>query len=116
MQGPQIGGTSSADARSRGRRRYVMARVLMAQVSNSAVPRMRRRSLLFALLAMVSGVTFAAADEYPVRPITLIVPYPPGGGVDAMACIVADKLSSALGQQVIVENRGGGGGNIGTRF
>jgi len=45
----------------------------------------------------------------------LIVPYPPGGGVDAMARVVADKLSAALGQQVVVENRGGAGGTIGTR-
>jgi tripartite-type tricarboxylate transporter receptor subunit TctC len=39
------------------------------------------------------------AQDYPTRTITLIVPYPPGGGVDAMARIVADKLSAALGQQ-----------------
>ena len=57
----------------------------------------------------------AAAQDFPSRAITLIVPYPPGGGVDAMARIVGDKLSAALGQQVIVDNRGGGGGNIGTR-
>ncbi|MGA8227720.1 MAG: tripartite tricarboxylate transporter substrate binding protein [Xanthobacteraceae bacterium] len=43
------------------------------------------------------------------------MPYPPGGGVDAMARIVGEKLSAALGQQVVVDNRGGGGGNIGTR-
>jgi tripartite-type tricarboxylate transporter receptor subunit TctC len=43
------------------------------------------------------------------------VPYPPGGGVDAMARIVADKLSAALGQQVVVDNRGGGSGLVGTR-
>jgi tripartite-type tricarboxylate transporter receptor subunit TctC len=57
----------------------------------------------------------ASADEYPSRQITLIVPYPPAGGVDAMARIVAEKLSVALAQQVVVDNRGGGGGNIGTR-
>jgi tripartite-type tricarboxylate transporter receptor subunit TctC len=45
----------------------------------------------------------------------LIVPYPPGGGVDAMARIVGEKLSAALGQQVVVDNRAGGAGNIGTR-
>jgi tripartite-type tricarboxylate transporter receptor subunit TctC len=57
----------------------------------------------------------AAAQEYPTRTVTLIVPYPPGGGVDAMARIVAEKLSAALGHQVVVDNRGGGGGLIGTR-
>jgi tripartite-type tricarboxylate transporter receptor subunit TctC len=56
-----------------------------------------------------------AADEYPSRPVTLIVPYPPGGGVDAMARVLGDKLSAALGQQVVVDNRGGAGGNLGTR-
>jgi tripartite-type tricarboxylate transporter receptor subunit TctC len=68
------------------------------------------------LLAAVLGASAPArAEDYPTRPITLIVPYPPGGGVDAMARIVADKISEAIGQQVIVDNRGGGGGNIGTR-
>ena len=44
-----------------------------------------------------------------------MVPYPPGGGVDAMARVVAERLSVALGQQVVVDNRGGGSGLIGTR-
>ena len=57
----------------------------------------------------------AAAQTYPARPITLVVPYPAGGGVDAMARMVGQKLSVALKQQVVVENRGGGNGNVGTR-
>jgi len=57
----------------------------------------------------------AAAQDYPTRPITLIVPYPPGGGVDVMGRLVGQKLSLALGQQVVIENRGGAGGMIGTR-
>jgi tripartite-type tricarboxylate transporter receptor subunit TctC len=57
----------------------------------------------------------AAAEDYPTHPITLIVPYPPGGGVDAMGRIVGQKLSALLGQQVVIENRGGAGGMIGTR-
>jgi tripartite-type tricarboxylate transporter receptor subunit TctC len=59
--------------------------------------------------------TYAHAQDYPTRPITLVVPYPAGGGVDAMARIVADKLTAALGQQVLVDNRGGGSGLVGTR-
>jgi tripartite-type tricarboxylate transporter receptor subunit TctC len=66
------------------------------------------------LLAVLFG-SAAAAQSYPSRPITLIVPYPAGGGVDAMARIVGEKLSAAFGQQVIVDNRAGGGGNIGAR-
>ena len=72
------------------------------------------RALAFAL-ALAAFAAPARAADYPTRPITLIVPYPPGGGVDSMARIVADKLSAALGQQVIVDNRGGGSGLVGTR-
>jgi tripartite-type tricarboxylate transporter receptor subunit TctC len=57
----------------------------------------------------------AAAQDYPNRPITMIVPYPPGGGVDVMGRLIGQKLSLALGQQVVIENRGGAGGMIGTR-
>ena len=53
--------------------------------------------------------------DYPSRNVTLVVPYPPGGGVDAMARVVAAKLSDAFHQQFIVDNRPGAGGTIGTR-
>ena len=56
-----------------------------------------------------------AAQDYPTRPITMIVPYPAGGGVDVMGRLIGQKLSIALGQQVVIENRGGAGGMIGTR-
>jgi tripartite-type tricarboxylate transporter receptor subunit TctC len=68
------------------------------------------------LALLIVAIGSAVAADYPVHTITLIVPYPPGGGVDAMARVVADKLTEALKQQVIVENRGGGGGTLGTRF
>jgi tripartite-type tricarboxylate transporter receptor subunit TctC len=70
-----------------------------------------------ALLATLVGAPLgaASAQEYPNHPITLIVPYPPGGGVDLIGRLVGQRLSAALGQQVVVENRGGAGGMIGTR-
>ncbi len=72
--------------------------------------------IALALIALALPVTGpACAEDYPARPITLIVPYPAGGGVDAMGRIVGQKLSMALGQQVVIENRGGAGGMIGTR-
>lgn len=77
--------------------------------------RIRFLRLAICVLALVAFAPLASAQDYPNRQITLIVPYPPGGGVDAMARIVGEKLTAALGQQVVVENRGGGGGNIGTR-
>jgi tripartite-type tricarboxylate transporter receptor subunit TctC len=58
----------------------------------------------------------ARAGAYPDRPITLIVPFPPGGSTTVMARNVADKMSAALGQPVVVENRGGAGGTLGTRY
>jgi tripartite-type tricarboxylate transporter receptor subunit TctC len=69
-----------------------------------------------AVLALCCAhIISAAAQDYPTRPVTLIVPYPAGGGVDVMGRLVGAKLSIALGQQVVIENRGGAGGMIGTR-
>jgi tripartite-type tricarboxylate transporter receptor subunit TctC len=67
-------------------------------------------------LAFIFPVVGAvAAADYPARTVTLVVPYPPGGGVDAMARVVAAKLSDAMHTQFIVDNRPGAGGTIGTR-
>jgi tripartite-type tricarboxylate transporter receptor subunit TctC len=67
------------------------------------------------ILALIAATVGAAAQDYPIRPITLVVPYAAGGGNDAMARIVADKMSKTLGQQIVIENRGGAGGSIATR-
>ncbi len=76
-----------------------------------------RRLLIVAAIAVVAlGVCDAPrAQDYPTRTITMVVPYPPGGGVDVLARVVAEKLSGVLGQQVIVDNRAGGSGLVGTR-
>jgi tripartite-type tricarboxylate transporter receptor subunit TctC len=71
--------------------------------------------LAAALAAALAGTHPATAQDFPTRPITLIVPYTPGGGNDAMARVVADKMSVALRQQIVIENRGGAGGSIATR-
>lgn len=57
----------------------------------------------------------ATAQAYPSRPVMLVIPFPPGGGNDALGRMVADKMSKSLGQQVVVDNRGGAGGTIATR-
>jgi tripartite-type tricarboxylate transporter receptor subunit TctC len=67
------------------------------------------------MLATMLAATSAAATDYPARAVTLVVPYPPGGGVDAMARVVAAKLSEAMHAQFVVDNRSGAGGTIGTR-
>ena len=64
------------------------------------------------LLAVTCGIA-AAQGVFPTKPVRLVLPYPPGGGTDVIARPLAAKLSENLGQQFIVENRGGAGGNIG---
>ena len=70
---------------------------------------------MIALCAFGLLASPAVAADYPTRPITLIVPYAAGGGNDVIARAVADKMSAGLGQQIIIENRGGAGGTIATR-
>src|ERR1700730_11605626 len=73
-------------------------------------------SIFFASLVSTPAVAQDYSQAYPSRPITLVIPLPPGGTNDIMARAVADKLSASLGQQVVVENRAAGGsGTVGTR-
>src|SRR5262244_2320481 len=79
---------------------------------------MRAASVLPATLtAALLAVTFApaAAETYPARPITLVVPFAPGGSASTVARSVADKMSETLGQQIVIDNRGGAGGTLATR-
>ena len=57
--------------------------------------------------------TYLHAQDYPAKPIRFVVPYPPGGSSDVLARVIAQKLTDALGRQVIIENRPGATGNIG---
>ena len=98
---------------------------LVCRGDNPVVKLLRRNDVLEAVMSMASALAvagallvatpFAHAAEFPTRNITLVVPYPAGGGVDAMARVVAQKLSDAFGKTVLVDNRGGAGGTVGTR-
>ena len=73
------------------------------------------RTGLAAVLTLAALLGGAVAQDYPNRPITLIVPFPPGGSTTIVARIVAEKMSEALGQQIVIDNRAGAGGTLGTR-
>ena len=75
---------------------------------------MKRRHLLSVSLAALAAPAVARADGWPEKSITMVVPAPPAGGTDLVARLYSDLLSQELGQQVIVDNRGGGNGNVGT--
>ncbi len=70
------------------------------------------RAALAGLLALAAGTMVATAADYPSRPVTIVVGFPPGGASDILARIIADKLGSLLGQPVVVDNRPGAGGNV----
>lgn len=79
---------------------------------------MKRRDILLtglgAAMAVVACALPAAAQKWPERTIKLVVPYPAGGNVDGAARIIADKMAAALGQSVVIENKAGAGGLVGT--
>ena len=79
----------------------------------------KMRRLCLALLSGAAGMSalapmgFAQAQSYPSKPITLLVPFPPGGPTDQVARVLAQKLSEQMGQSVVVDNKPGANGNIG---
>jgi tripartite-type tricarboxylate transporter receptor subunit TctC len=73
-----------------------------------------RRALLGLALALASAV--AGAQDWPSKPVRFVVPYPPGGGTDVIARILQQRLSEALGQPLVIDNRGGAGGALGTEI
>jgi tripartite-type tricarboxylate transporter receptor subunit TctC len=78
---------------------------------------LRARLLLSVIaIALAIDASLARADEYPSKPIRLVLPFAPGGGADTVARIVAQSLADVLGQPVVVDNRAGGGATIGTEL
>jgi tripartite-type tricarboxylate transporter receptor subunit TctC len=74
------------------------------------------KAALIAAIALAVAGNALAQGSYPTRPVTMVVGFAPGGGTDAVARIIAKNLSDSLGQQVLVDNRAGAGGNIATDF
>ncbi|MFN0303388.1 MAG: Bug family tripartite tricarboxylate transporter substrate binding protein [Burkholderiales bacterium] len=77
---------------------------------------MTRRSIQWTAFALVVASAVAVAQDYPNKPIRIIVPFPPGGATDIPARLIAPKLTEALGQPVVIENRAGAGGIIGVEM
>jgi tripartite-type tricarboxylate transporter receptor subunit TctC len=78
------------------------------------LPRRHVLRLVAGAIALPAASDFARAQTYPARPVRLIAPFPPGGSVDLTARLIGHWLSERLGQQIIVENRPGAGGNLGS--
>ena len=78
--------------------------------------RLTRRIVVGALAIVACAGPALAQDAWPSKPITYVVPFPPGGNTDTLARLIAPKLSAALGQPIVIENKPGAGGNIGSDF
>jgi tripartite-type tricarboxylate transporter receptor subunit TctC len=83
---------------------------------NSNNPKASIMKIVFTLLVSLFFGLTAQAQDYPIKPIRIVVPYSPGGGTDTVARLMAAHITNSLGQQVIVENKAGASANIGTEF
>jgi tripartite-type tricarboxylate transporter receptor subunit TctC len=72
--------------------------------------------IIFSCAALLMGVPAALAQEYPAKPIRVVVPFPPGGGTDFMGRVIMQKVGENLGATVVIDNRGGAGSSIGTEI
>src|SRR5205085_11766424 len=105
-----VGGT---DARRHARRasRALPADLAPLSVKGETMTLMAR--CLAAAFLLAIGSLGAAAQDYPTKPIRFIVPWPPGGGADIVSRIVGQRVGELFGQQLVIDNRAGAGGNIG---
>lgn len=77
---------------------------------------MKALKALACALALGTTIAPAVAQNYPTKPVRIVLPSPPGGGIDTLARLFSDRLARGLGQPVTVDNKGGGSGNIGTEY
>jgi tripartite-type tricarboxylate transporter receptor subunit TctC len=80
-------------------------------ISNGAGKRMRRL-LILTLASLLAGISAGHAQVYPARPVTMIVPFPPGGAVDPVARILAERMKMTLGESIVIENVASGGNGV----
>jgi tripartite-type tricarboxylate transporter receptor subunit TctC len=95
-------------------RRRLPEAATAARASRPARPLVRLAGLALAAAALAPGAAPAQATAYPTRAVRIVVPYPPGGGTDVIARVIAQKMGEAFGQTVVVDNRPGANGIIGT--
>jgi tripartite-type tricarboxylate transporter receptor subunit TctC len=102
---------------SRTENRHLAPRKVLQEERKNFTGRnsMAKRHVLHAIwLASFAFIAPALAEEFPSRPITWVVPFAPGGITDTTSRIVAEEMARTLGQSVMIDNRGGGGGTVGT--
>jgi tripartite-type tricarboxylate transporter receptor subunit TctC len=87
--------------------------ISLSGLSPSSAPGIRRRRVLLLGAATMAAPSFTLAQSWPARPIRLVVPFPPGGLIDNMARLIGPRLSQALGQPIVIDNKPGAGGNLG---